>query len=224
MTFSQEWDDAYRANLQMAVWPWSDLVSYVHRYAKPSDGYQRVLELGCGAGANIPFFQELGVEYKAVEGSAAIVSSLRSTYPKLNECIAVGDFTKSIPFTGPFDLVVDRSSIPHNTSEAIQNTLDMVYKCLRIGGKFIGIDWFSVIYSDFKCDVVNDDQYTRSGFAHGSQFEGLGRIHFFDEKHLCNLIGNAGFVIERLEHKVCETVLPLPSTNKAWWNFVAKKL
>ena len=37
----------------MSIWPWSDLVSYVMRYVPPNFAEFKVLELGCGAGANI---------------------------------------------------------------------------------------------------------------------------------------------------------------------------
>ncbi|MGN5030804.1 hypothetical protein ACTFBV_20625 [Aeromonas rivipollensis] len=56
MAFSNEWDEQYKNNHHMSIWPWSDLVSSIYRYANPKNGYKRVLELGCGAGANIPLF------------------------------------------------------------------------------------------------------------------------------------------------------------------------
>ena len=43
----------YKEKLQMSIWPWSDLVTAVMRLRLPAS--TRVLELGCGAGANIPF-------------------------------------------------------------------------------------------------------------------------------------------------------------------------
>lgn len=55
MTFSKEWDNLYRNNQQMSIWPWSDLISYIKRYTEGVSG-KSILELGCGAGANIPFF------------------------------------------------------------------------------------------------------------------------------------------------------------------------
>ena len=51
MTFSPAWDRAFEASTHISVWPWSDLVSYVNRYAKAANGYQRVVELGCGPGS-----------------------------------------------------------------------------------------------------------------------------------------------------------------------------
>ena len=222
MNFSTEWDDIYRDNRQLSRWPWSDVVSYVHRYAKPSDGFQRVLELGCGAGANIPFFEKLGVDYHGIEGSPSMVHLLREQFPKLKDKITVADFTKTISFEGAFDLVVDRSSITHNTTLAIYQTLGMIIARLRTGGKLIGIDWFSTEHSDANSGEALDS-WTRTNFPKG-QFSGIGAVHFSDRDHLIDLLRGAGFEIERLEHKRVETVLPDGDTRFAAWNFVAVKL
>ena len=57
--FSSEWDDQYSIGRLGSRWPWSDVVSYVMRYVRPQNKKIKVLELGCGAGANIPFFQSV---------------------------------------------------------------------------------------------------------------------------------------------------------------------
>jgi len=108
MNFSEEWESVYRVGAHMSVWPWSDLVSFVHRHAKPADGFRRVLEVGCGAGANIPFFLKLGVDFYGIDGSPEIVGMLHKSFPQLRDNIVLGDFTQSLPFAGQFDLVVDR--------------------------------------------------------------------------------------------------------------------
>ena len=56
MTFSNKWETCYKNKTHsMNNWPFSDLVSYVMRFSKPGKSKIRVLELGCGSGANIPF-------------------------------------------------------------------------------------------------------------------------------------------------------------------------
>lgn len=105
MEFSQEWHQLYRQGKQLSRWPWSDLVVLVHRHAAPADGFRRVLELGCGAGAKIPFFLKLRAECHAIEGSAAIVDQLHVEFPDLDEQIVLGDFTRLLPFEGLFALV-----------------------------------------------------------------------------------------------------------------------
>ncbi len=221
MNFSPSWDDTYREMRHWSVWPWSDLVSYTLRYARPEDGFRRVLELGCGAGANIPFFGKIGMDYAAVEGSAFIVARLCEMFPNLKDKIAVGDFTKAIPFGGSFDLVVDRASVTHNATAAIQRTLRLVLKLMRPGGKFIGINWFSTRHSDAAAgDLL--DAHTRTNISAG-QFAGIGAVHFSDQAHIIDLLETAGFRIERLDHQETGGVIPAGSARLGWWNFVAVK-
>ena len=35
MGFSQEWEQRYADNTHLSIWPWSDIVSLVHRHCKP---------------------------------------------------------------------------------------------------------------------------------------------------------------------------------------------
>lgn len=219
MTFSTEWDALYQGNTHLSVWPWSDLVSYVHRYAHPRNGYARVLELGCGAGANIPLFLKLGAQYQGIDGSETIVERLRQTYPQLRDQLAVGDFTRDIPFEGPFDLVVDRVSLPHNDTAAIARTLRRVHGLLRPGGLLIGIDWFSDQHVD-SARGERVDAHTRKNLPEDSHLANTGMVHFFDAGHLTDLLVQAGLEPRRLEHKQKRTHLPAGEA-LAWWDFVA---
>jgi SAM-dependent methyltransferase len=100
VSFSSEWDDAYQRNEHQSVWPWSNLVSRCLRHTrlKYRDPAFRVLELGCGAGANIPFFLEYGADYHGVEGSQSAVKSLQARFPTLKAKLVAGDFTESLFF------------------------------------------------------------------------------------------------------------------------------
>ena len=220
MGFSREWDERYRENEQMSVWPFSDLISYVKRYGPPCRKGMSVLELGCGAGANIPFFRRLGAEYYAVEGSEFIVGRLRRSFPGLSKRIVAGYFTEELPFRARFDLVVDRSALTHSTTAGIRRALSFVHARLKPGGRFIGIDWFSTLHSDRAKGRAQDDAHTRSAFE-GGQFAGVGRVHFSDRPHLLRLF--SGFALRVLEHKVVRRELPRDGHVFASWNLVAVK-
>lgn len=220
-----EWDAAYRAGGHNSQWPWSDLISLVHRHARPANGFRRVLELGCGSGANIPFFLSLGVDYSAIEGSPFIVDSLRARFPQIADKIAVGDFTVNIPFDGPFDLIVDRSSVTCNTTAAIEVALSMTAENLRSGGKLLGIDWFSTTHSAALSGTAVD-AHTRTDLP--GTLTNIGRVHFSDREHLLSLLTGAGFKIEMLNRKsvLTETDFGINAAtahHAAWWAFVAVK-
>jgi SAM-dependent methyltransferase len=221
MTFSQNWEAAYGAHTHVSRWPWSDVVSYVMRFARPDDGLCRVLELGCGSGANIPFFSALPVDYWSIEGSPTAVGLVHEAYPQLRGKVVIGDFTKGLPFDGPFNLIVDRAATPHNATEAVRRVISMVAARLKPGGKFIGIDWFSDADSDAKSGK-EIDAHTRTDLL-SRAFRGLGIVHFSDRDHLVDLLSSAGLSIERLEHKLNNVVIPEGEDRMARWNFVAVK-
>lgn len=220
MNFSTEWEDVYKNQNHLSIWPWSDVVSYVKRYANPSAESFKVLELGCGAGANIPFFKSLDVEYHAIEGSKSIVEKLHEKFPEYKENIVIGDFTTMELKEDFYDLILDRGSLTHNSTTAITTCLKNVYNSLKKDGKYIGIDWFSTVHSDFNHgEEVEGDFNTRTNMIDG-QFVNLGNVHFSDKDHLGELFADFTFLI--LEHKVHTFEIPNNHTF-ASWNFVVKK-
>ena len=205
----------------MSVWPWSDLVSYVMRYVNTRQSKFKVLELGCGAGANIPFFLSLSTEYYGVDGSQTIIKKLKKKFPNIEKNLVLGDFTKTIPFKHNFNLIVDRSSITHNSTKGIKNCLNMVYDKLKPNGFFIGIDWFSTEHFEYKNGCKYVDKFTRNGYRSG-KFKQVGKVHFSNKKHLQELLNK--FKIIKLEHKIIKTEIPNSKEKFASWNIVAKRI
>ena len=204
----------------MSVWPWSDLVSYVMRYVDFEENDYRVLELGCGAGANIPLFVSLGVDYYAIEGSRTIVSKLHKKHHLLQNNIVVGDFTQTLP-VGKFDLIVDRGSLTLNDMSAITRCLRLCHDRLNLGGRYIGIDWYSTKSSVYREGTQAEDLWTRTNFTNGV-FANMGRVHFSDKKHLLHMF--ADFDILVLEHKTLTREIPARlSGNIVLGTCVAKK-
>lgn len=220
MSFSKEWDQRFQENTHLSVWPWSDLVSLVRRNCKNLTKDFKVLELGCGAGANIPFFLSLGIQYHAIEGSKIIVSQLHHRFPELTECIITGDFTIDLPFTAGFDLVVDRAAVTCNSTAGIKNALQLTRDLLMPGGYFIGVDWYSMQMSDYQYGKPGPDDFTRTGFESGT-FTGTGNVHFSNKDHLQELFED--FEIVALEEKTIHHVIPAEEYQFASWQIVARK-
>ena len=221
MSFSEEWDQRFKDDTHLSIWPWSDLVSTVMRFSPPKKDEFNVLELGCGAGANIPFFRSFSnVNYHAIEGSKNIVDRLKSKFPDLKDRIVCGDFTQNIPFDKNFDLIVDRGAITHNTIPGITNTLNQIYQKLVDKGKLISISLYSTMSSDYKRGEETDDKYTRKNFSQGT-FTNVGRVHFFDKPHILKLFEK--FHIIFLEHEISNQEIPEENTI-ASWNLVVEKI
>ena len=220
MTFSDEWNLVYKKNLQINNWPFSELISYTKRFYKLKKSKFSVLELGCGSGPNIPFFLSLNAEYFGIDGSRIIINKLKKKYPKLKNNLFSGDFTREIPFTKKFDLIVDRSSLTHNSIMDIKNCLQLIHKKLKTNGKFIGIDWFSTNHFEYRKGNKTSDPFTKNNFKTG-QFKKVGNVHFSNKKHLLNLFEN--FKIEILDEKIVKRKIPNNKENFAVWNIVVKK-
>ena len=219
MGFSIEWEEVYRGGGHMSIWPWTDVVTLVMRHAQPAAG-ARVLELGCGPGANIPFLMSLGYEYYSVEGSASAVSALVEKYPDVKNNIVEGDFTQELPFDGQFDLVLDRGSLTHNPTSSIERCIANAGAKLKPGGKFVCVDWFSRVHSEYGRGEKTDDPYTEKNFPDG-QFAGLGAVHFATEEHIHELF--SGYTLLSLEHTVRERILPDDGWVLGAYNFAVEK-
>lgn len=212
MTSSTEWDDIYASGRQMTRWPWTDLVSSVSKHVGALDG-KHVLELGCGPGANMPFFFQGGADYWGMDASKAALEAI----PPGGIQLVRGDFTQQIPNNHEWDLVCDRAAVTHNDTASIKRCLDMVFERMAPGGYYIGIDWFSREHSASQ-EGAEVDKYTRTGILEG-QFAGVGKVHFSTAGHLMELF--ARFEIASLAHKIVSSKTGDPLF--ASWNIVARK-
>jgi len=219
MNFSKEWNHAYETNTNLSIWPWTDLISYIKRFVKLNKN-SKVLELGCGAGANIPFFLSLGIQYYAIDGSEITIKRLKEKFPELKDRLVVEDFTEKIPFLEHFDLIIDRSSLTHNSTKEISNCITLIEDNLTDSGMFIGIDWFSTKHSDYQYGEKLEDDFTRFNFKLG-QFKNIGIVHFSNKIHLQNLFKEFKFKI--LEHKIIKQEIPSENQTFASWNFIVQK-
>lgn len=219
MSFSWEWDEQYAAGRHLSVWPWSQLISAVLRLNGPLKPGTRVLEIGCGAGANIPFFLKFDCDYHAIEGSPVIVEKLRGQFPACAAKLHVGDFTETLP-EGPFDIIVDRGAVTHNHEAAIRRCLATIHRCLVPGGRYFGVDWFSTADTGWQGGVEAEDRHTRTDLTQGPM-RNLGRCHFSDRAHLEDLL--SAFTVELLEHAEHKQFVPASDYTVALWTFAARK-
>ena len=217
---AKKWDAAYSANTQMSVWPWSDLVSYVNKFAKDLPVGTNVLELGFGTGANLPFFLSSSkFNYFGIEQSEKAFEFVSGKFTAISSQLRCGNITENIFPDVIFGLVVDRATLTHNTTSTILQTLNNLTTHMSPGGIFIGIDWFSKSHADSNLGII-EDEFTRTNIETGT-FLNLGSVHFSDAEHLSKIFNEAGFEIVLLEHKLITREIPRGS-NFGSFNFVAR--
>lgn len=220
--FSNRYDEIYKSNLQNSTWPWSDLVSKVMYVRRQLPDRMKVLELGCGQGANISFFKGLGADYHSVEASSHTVNQLRKLYPDYAQNIRYGNFIEADYGEVKFDLVVDRASLTCNPSSEIRRCLQNLRKNWAPGGFFVGIDWYSVRHDEYNKGSSPDEDPFFKKFDLETAFFHPPQMHFSDEEHLRSLFQD--FEMLHLEEKTTvhvHTFKNLPKVISSW-NFVAQ--
>lgn len=220
----QSWESIYKSGNQLSEWPWTDLVALVSKFVPENVGVtkKKVLELGPGVGANIPFFMRKGWDYFAVEGSATATKLLLEKFPHLAQSIKRADFTSDIPFDETFDLIVDRCSVPFNSEKEIASTLSLLASKTRIGALYIGIDWFSD--DDFHAKLGTAvDESTRSHLPPGP-FAESGDVNFSSEKSISEKFMKHNFKMVYFEKLVSQKLFPHLGEPAPSFNFVAIKM
>lgn len=140
------WEEMH-SQREWGKYPATDLIENVMRRFKFSDKSNvRVLDLGCGAGANLGFFVAEGFDVYGVDGSPSAIKLARKRMKNLSntynlENISVGDFSELSYESNYFDLVVDYFSLYANTSEDILRTQREVERVLKKGGSFFSRSW-----------------------------------------------------------------------------------
>jgi SAM-dependent methyltransferase len=112
--------------------PWTELrLGAVHDLVEPRPG-ERILDLGCAAGAVTHFVSTFGCEPVGVDSSPVAIEKARSLFPALR--FEIGDVT-ALPFEDEsFDKAVAADLVEHLDDDAFAQMLGEVRRILVHGG------------------------------------------------------------------------------------------
>jgi|CXWL01.1.fsa_nt_gi SAM-dependent methyltransferase len=221
MAFSTKWETAYQNKKHLTRWPWTQLLTRVFTHCSLHKKGFRVLELGCGVGANIPFFKKLAVDYNAIEGSKTAVQDIYAAFPELKGKVLCGDFSKTFPHRGKFDLIFDRAALTCSKRADIERCLKRSHEALNDGGIYIGIDWYSTSNAYARRGTaLAEDRNTRIDFTEGP-YKGVEPIRFFSANEISRFFRY--FQILELSRETLQIVKPARKASLASWHIVARK-
>ena len=224
-SFGKRYNEVYKSGLQNSVWPWSSVVTLLHKLNQKIKGKVNILEIGPGMGANINLIKSLNYDYYGIEFSSFAVEKIINEHPELSERIVTGDFTEKINFfdNKKFDIILDRASLTCNPTSKIKNCIDLISKNLKKDGFFVGIDWYSTEHSGFKIGKPQEDEFSLTFSGDQLMFD-PPRMHFSSESHIKELFSD--FDIVHLEHSLMDIKSSKLSeiTTLGSWNFVTSKL
>lgn len=207
------WEKIYLNKKHLSIWPWSDLVSNFENFSKITRN-TKVFEIGCGAGANIPYFLKKKLNYFGCDFSPTAIKKLEFKY-KLKKKIFSKSYLDLKFKKDTFNYIIDRASVTHNSSGDIQKILQKAHFELKKNGIFFGIDWYSVSCSDYQ-KLRKREKFIK--FSKG-KFKNIGNVYFSSSSDMKLFFKK--FKILKLEEKVY--ICNKTSNKFASWIVVAKK-
>jgi cyclopropane fatty-acyl-phospholipid synthase-like methyltransferase len=180
------WNNFYKKKGQNFFWPWSDVITLINRNIKGKKKI-KVLEIGIGSGANVPFYLSRNFDVFGVDRSFEAIKILRQRYPKLKKNLFSSDFIEKKIKKKNFDLIVDRGSISCGNDETnIKNILFLIDFYLKKNGHFIGVDLYSKT-STYFLNKIKKQKFKKNYFTFKSgPFSGMGKIFFFRRQDIKN--------------------------------------
>ena len=226
--WSPEWElNRFSQGKRAAKYVWSDVVTLTYRYllgprAEVPRSEIRILELGCGAGANLLFFAKEGLDVTGIDASPSAINLAREGLEQVGHSVnlAVGDFANGLPFAdASFDLVLDRATLTCNVLKVIEGTVAEVRRVLSPGGISAIVDFYSTAHPNATLGVEVEPN-TRTDIREG-MFQDIGNVHFTTSEELHDLLSR--FTILHMEHKVYNCIMPGADEGTAQFNVVARK-
>lgn len=134
------WDAVFREN-EGGFYPPEELVRAMARWyggGRVVDPAPKVLEIGCGSGANLTFLAERGFAASGVDGSAVAleIAERRLSMKNLSATLHQGDVA-ALPFPdAAFDCAVDVECLYANSFRDSLRIVAEVRRVLKPGGRF----------------------------------------------------------------------------------------
>jgi SAM-dependent methyltransferase len=176
-----QWNEnIYAKGLHDNHWPFHQVIASAKRFHKElgSPSEFRILELGCGVGNNsialaAEGFQVTGIDFSDV---AIAKAEARSSEKGTDAIFLVSSIEELIIHSEYYDYIFDRGAFVCLSNVQIEKSLKSIYASLKLGGKFVGFDWYGDNQPDIAWGTQTEDG-TYDNFSQG-RFVNQGSINF----------------------------------------------
>jgi SAM-dependent methyltransferase len=188
MTWDPVWDDVF-SQAKWGSYPSEHLVRFMartYRHADPSK--IKVLEIGCGPGANVWYMAREGFLVTGLDGSPVAIEQAKQRFAQegLNANLRVGDAGNLEDPDDTYDAVVDVECLCANSREAARGILREVRRVLKPGGKLFSQTFTDRMPVGQAAKKLGPGEYTD---AVGWPFEGKGFIRLETLEGIRDLYG-----------------------------------
>lgn len=184
MTWDPVWEEVFKKQ-EWGKYPSEDLIRFISRnfYHVPSRSQVKILEVGCGPGANLWFMAREGFSVYGIDGSETAVlrasNRLREEVLDRHAKLVVGDIA-NLPFSNDyFDAVIDCEAIYCNSFESSVAIYNELARVTKRGGKLFSRTFAKGSWGDETGEVVGHNAYiVEEGPLHS---KGYSRFTGFEE-------------------------------------------
>ncbi|MBP0726731.1 class I SAM-dependent methyltransferase [Bacillus sp. RG28] len=139
MAWDEVWEKIFK-NQEWGKYPSEDVIRCVARNFYKVENRQeiKILEIGCGTGANLWFVAKEGFSCYGIDGSAEAIKiaseRINNEFPYAKVELKIGDFS-SLPYEdNMFDLIIDNEAICCNEFNDSIKIYEQIHKKLKNGG------------------------------------------------------------------------------------------
>jgi SAM-dependent methyltransferase len=189
------WDPVWERVFSTQKWgkyPPEELIRFVARnfYSAPDRSAVRVLEVGCGAGANMWFLAREGFSPSGVDGSESAIRQATELLAAdgLRADLRVGDaanLVEQFP-EAHFDAVIDVGCIVCNKIAGVRKIVGQMERVLKPGGRVFSSTFARGTFGDGQGRELEPGTFT--DISEGV-FAGKGVIHLFTEEEVRDVFG-----------------------------------
>jgi len=137
-SWDSNWEKIFKAQ-EWGKYPSENLIQFVARnFYKKNRAEVKLLEVGCGTGANIWYMSREGFNVSGIDGSdtAIKIAQERMKNENLNARLIVGDII-SLPFDNmEFDAIIDNECLYSNNEQNSIRVLSEINRVLKNEGLF----------------------------------------------------------------------------------------
>jgi SAM-dependent methyltransferase len=183
------WDDIFKSR-PWGKYPPEDLVRFMARTfgtVEDKDSI-KVLDVGCGPGANLWFLVREGYQIAGIDGSPEAIQLAQArlecefaTADHTSYDLRVGNFATLSWADEEFDAAINLHSISANTLKTIQACISEIHRVLKPGGSYFG-KMFGTETTGSASGVILDDGTCENPVE--GPCKDLGYSHFFDKPKL----------------------------------------
>ena len=188
------WDPAWEQVFRTRDWgryPPEELIRFVarHFYSAPDRGQIKILEIGCGTGANIWYLAREGFDAYGIDGSSTAIAKAtrRLDEEGLKTHLQVGDIAAldDVFPTHRFDAVIDVGCLSCNGLGTVKSVLGQALAMLKPQGRL-----FAMLIAAGSCGDGSGREVEPGTFIDIQEgpLSGIGRVHFFTLEEVQQLL------------------------------------